>query len=62
MTTKPKRCTCGSGKYARWENDARGIPLCRACDDCRAERLSHYRPDVLTDANYFAEEPIDPID
>jgi hypothetical protein len=42
-----------------WEHDARGIPLCRVCDKCRDEKLSHYRPDVLTDSNYWADEQIE---
>jgi hypothetical protein len=52
-------CPCGSGKDSWWEYDARRIPLCRACDDCVDEKLSHYRPDVLTDSNYWADEPIE---
>jgi hypothetical protein len=40
-------------------NDARGIPLARVCPKCRAEKLSHYRPDVLTNSNYEADEPIE---
>jgi hypothetical protein len=52
-------CPCGSGQYSWWEYDARGIELCRVCDQCRAERLSHYRPDVLANPNYEADEPID---
>ena len=35
-----------------WEHDARGIPLCRVCDKCREEKLSRFRPDVLTNSNY----------
>lgn len=40
-------CNCGSGKYSWWENDAKGIPLCRVCDDCEKEKLSKYKPIVL---------------
>lgn len=43
-----------------WEYDARGIPLCRVCDKCRKAKLSKYRPDVLSDSNYWADEPIEP--
>jgi hypothetical protein len=53
-------CPCGSGLASRWETDARGLPLCRCCPKCRAERLSAYRPDVLTDRNYWTDEPVDP--
>lgn len=43
-----------------WEYDARGIELCRVCDDCVEAQLARYRRDVLTDSNYWAHEPIDP--
>lgn len=52
-------CPCGSGKLSWWENDARGIPLDRVCDDCVDEKLSRYRPEVLTDGNYYCDEPVD---
>lgn len=45
-----------------WEHDARGIPLKRVCDDCREEKLSEFRPEVLTDPRYEADEPIQPED
>jgi len=45
-----------------WEHDARGIPLARVCDRCRAERLKGYRKDVLTNPNYWADEPIESDD
>ena len=51
-----------TGDYTWWESDARGIPLCKVCDDWRDERLEKYRPDVLTDSNYWADEPIEPED
>ena len=41
-----------------WEHDARGIPLARACDKCKAARLKGYRPEVLSDPNYEHDEPI----
>lgn len=52
-------CTCGSGKLSYWRKDARGIPLCRTCDDCHEKRMAGYRPDVLTDPNYWTDEPVD---
>lgn len=52
-------CPCGSGKPSRWQDDARGIPLCRTCDDCHDEQMAHYRPDVLTDENYWTDEPVE---
>ena len=53
------RCNCGSGLDSWWEHDARGIPLCRVCDSCIDEKLSVYRPDVLKDPAYPADESID---
>lgn len=53
-------CPCGSGKPSHWEYDARDIPLCRVCVDCKSEKLSTYRPEVLTDPNYEADEQIEP--
>lgn len=41
-------CSCGSGRESWWEYDAQGIPLCRVCPKCKAEKLSHYRPEILT--------------
>jgi hypothetical protein len=35
-----------------WENDARGIPLCRVCEDCREVALSRYKPEVLSGRGY----------
>lgn len=62
MRRSIRLCGCGSGKESYWLNDARGIPLCRACEDCEEEKLSHYRSDVLTNSNYEADEPIEPED
>jgi hypothetical protein len=31
-----------------WETDARGIPLCRVCGECRNTKLSRYRKVILT--------------
>lgn len=57
---KPAReCLCGSGMDRRAEYDARGIFLCYTCPKCRKAKLAGYRPDVLTDANYWADEDID---
>lgn len=54
-----KLCTCGSSKNSWWENDARGIPLARVCVDCKQDKLSKFRPEVLTDSQYEADEPIE---
>lgn len=50
--------TKGDGSW--WENDGRGIPLARVCEECREEKLARYRPAVLTNPNYEANEPIEP--
>jgi len=42
------------------EYDARGIYLATVCEKCVKKRLSMYRPDVLTDSNYWASEDIEP--
>lgn len=52
-------CTCGGGLRSYWAKDARGIPLARVCGDCEDERLSRYRPEVLTNSNYDACEDIE---
>jgi hypothetical protein len=54
-----KPCHCGSGLERAAEFDARGIFLTYVCEKCRKEKLSRYRPEVLTDSNYWHEEPID---
>jgi hypothetical protein len=52
-------CPCGSGKESLWQYDARGIELCRTCEDCHQRQMAKYRKDVLTDSNYWADEPIE---
>ena len=47
----------------RWpESDARGIFLCYVCEKCRSHKLAGYRPEVLRDGNYQADEDIEPDD
>ncbi len=53
-----KPCSCGSGEMSKWEFDARGIPLTRCCSECRDTKLNKYRPEVLSDPNYVANEDI----
>lgn len=60
--SKERPCPCGSGKPSWWENDARGIPLARVCEDCRERKLSVYRTEVLTNPSYEADEDIEPED
>jgi hypothetical protein len=52
-------CPCGSGLESRWQFDARGIELCRTCRKCHKAKMMRYRPEVLSDPNYSADEPID---
>lgn len=54
-----KVCPCGSGESSWWESDARGIPLARVCSECVDKKLSKYRPEVLTNSNYYADELIE---
>jgi hypothetical protein len=43
----------------RWEEtDARGIFLCFVCEICVEEKLGRYRPEVMTDPNYWTSEYI----
>lgn len=53
-------CSCGSGLPSQWQKDARGIELCRTCPKCHKEKMARYRPEVLDDPNYEADEPIEP--
>jgi len=55
----PRPCPCGSGQASEWQYDARGIELCRTCDDCHERKMAGYRPDVLTDPDYWHDEPIE---
>jgi hypothetical protein len=57
--SRPQQCPCGSGEYPDAHHDARGIFLCYACERCEKAKLSRYRPDVLTDPDYWHDEPID---
>jgi hypothetical protein len=53
-------CPCGSGKMSRWEVDGNNLPLCRACDDCREQKLSRYRPEILKPYSQAdVDEPIE---
>jgi hypothetical protein len=52
-------CYCGSGKPRRDLVDARGIFCAYVCDACEAEKRKGYRPEIFTDANYEASEPIE---
>lgn len=43
-------------KHAQY--DARGIFLTYTCDRCHDEKMSKYRPDVLSDSDYWTDEEI----
>lgn len=53
-------CNCGSKKPSYWKYDGYGIALCKVCEDCKAEKMKRYRPDI--DECYEAQEPIDSDD
>jgi hypothetical protein len=52
-------CACRSGEYREAQYDARGIFLTYTCPKCHRAKMRGYRPDVLTDSNYWHDEPID---
>ena len=52
-------CSCGSGLRKSENRDARGIFLTYTCEECHDRKMAGYRPDVLTDPNYWADEDID---
>ena len=56
---------CKNGEWsnddARFVNDYQGIPLARVCDDCESEKLSRFRPEILTGYDQSdVDEPIEP--
>ena len=44
------------------EYDARGIYLTKVCDKCVETKLASFRPDVLTESNYYSDELIEESD
>lgn len=52
-------CACQSGLCREAQYDARGIFLTYTCPRCHARKMSGFRADVLTDPNYWHDEPID---
>jgi hypothetical protein len=51
----------GDGSW--WAYDAQGIELCRVCPDCEDEKLSRYRPEILTGYTQAdIDEPIEADD
>ena len=56
---REKLCMCGSMLPKEPQYDARGIFLCYTCNKCYRMKMSGYRVEVLTDSNYWHDEPID---
>jgi len=56
---RPTPCNCGSGLDRRELVDARGIFCSFVCDKCERRKRAEFRPDIFTDSNYWADEPID---
>jgi hypothetical protein len=54
-----RTCPCGSGEARRDLIDARGIFCTFVCDKCETRRQQEFRPDTFTDADYWADEPIE---
>ena len=52
----PRTCACGSGEPPYPLRDGYGIFMCFTCDNCVAEKLSHFRDDIFT--QYDTDEPI----
>lgn len=58
MSITHRPCECGSGLYPSALLDGHGIFLTFACERCRKEKLSHFRPDIMS--RYGCDEPIEP--
>lgn len=56
---KARPCPCGSGLDSYWNNDARGIPLCRTCRKCHKAKMATYRREVLVNSSYQCDEPVE---
>ena len=57
-----KLCNCGSGLERFELSDARGIFCGFVCDKCEAKTRAKYRPEIFSNGNYYADEPIEPED
>jgi len=53
-------CDCGSGEPRYGKCDAQGIFLCYVCSVCRDEKLSRYRPEILS--GYTQADVDEPIE
>lgn len=54
-----RTCPCGSGRERFAQHDARGIFLRYTCTKCHDREMARYRPEVLNNHNYYADEAID---
>ena len=54
-----KKCSCGSRLDRFVLADARGIFCAFVCDECIQKVMSKYRPEIFTDSDYWADEPIE---
>ena len=52
-----QECGCGSREIRYPLHDGHGIFLCYACENCEAEKLGEFRPDIME--SYDASEPIE---
>ena len=59
-TRRTRLCMCGNKLERCVKHDARGIPLGYGCSKCWPKKLKSFRPEVLTNSNYDADEPIEP--
>ena len=57
-----RECTCGSGLTRFALVDARGIFCTYVCNECEGFKSKRYRPEIFTNPNYDADEPIEPGD
>jgi hypothetical protein len=48
------------GQTGIWElRDARGISCGYVCDRCVEWKMGGYRPEIFSDSQYYADEPIE---
>ncbi len=65
MIERNDRTWCAGGRHepgdgSWWARDAQGIELCRVCSHCEAEKLSRYRPEILSGYDQSdVDEPIE---
>lgn len=55
-------CSCGSGLESIQMFDARGIFVAYVCSRCITKVKCKYRPEIFSNPNYEADEPIEPED